>query len=56
MSISPIASTGVAMPPPAAVVKAPAKPVAAPVVAAPAATDADGDHDGTVGTMINVKA
>jgi hypothetical protein len=36
-----------------------AKPAAAapaPAAAAPAATDSDGDHDGSVGTKVDVRA
>ena len=56
MSIAPVSTASVSLPLPASNVKAPAKPVAAPALAAPAAMDSDGDHDGSVGTMINVKA
>jgi hypothetical protein len=34
----------------------PAGAASAPAAAAPVATDSDGDHDGTVGTKVNVKA
>ena len=56
MTIGSIASASVANSPPVSTAKAPAKPAAAPVPVAPVATDADGDHDGSVGSKLNVKA
>jgi hypothetical protein len=59
MSVSSIPAVSTPVAPLVFSPKATAKPGAAapaPAAAAPAATDSDGDHDGTVGTMVDVKA
>jgi hypothetical protein len=56
MSIGPVSSASVAIAQPVPNVKAPGKSVAPPAPVTSAGTDADGDHDGSVGSKINVKA
>ena len=56
MSISSVGAVGAPSALSATAPKAPVKHSPAPAPVTPVAKDADGDHDGTVGTNINVKA
>ncbi len=56
MSIGSILPVGSSLPQPVSKGPVPVKQATAPAVVQPVKVDADGDHDGTVGTMINVVA